>query len=95
MKVEFRWSRGRGQCCIITLLHMNRLNKTRSAIFISLMSSLLPEDLHSEHVLSSLQLVLCCVAAVKCLRIHHHIADYIFSGPLGSLGSSDLKIEFR
>ena len=28
-------------------LHMNRLNKTETAIFISLMCSLLPEDLHS------------------------------------------------
>ena len=41
---------GHGQCCTITLLHMNRLNKTRSAIFISLMCSLLPVDLHSEFI---------------------------------------------
>ena len=39
---------GRRQSCTITLLHMNRLNKTESAIFVSLMYSLLPEDLHSE-----------------------------------------------
>ena len=32
------------------LLHMNRLNKAESAIFVSLMSSLLPEDLHSEFI---------------------------------------------
>ena len=39
---------GRGQHCINTLLHINRLYKTESAIFVSLMCSLLPEDLHSE-----------------------------------------------
>ena len=61
--------------------------KTESAIFISLMYSLLPKDLHSELILSSLQLVLCHVAAVKCLPDNHHSADYIFSGPLGSLSS--------
>ena len=38
----------RGQCCKITFLYMNRLNKTEYAIFVSLMCSLLPEDLHSE-----------------------------------------------
>ena len=26
---------GRGQCCTNTLLHMNRLNKTESALFVS------------------------------------------------------------
>ena len=42
-------SKVRGQCCTITLLllHMNRLNKTESVIFVSLMCSLLPTDLHS------------------------------------------------
>ena len=42
------------------------------------MSSLLPEDLHSQLILSSLQLVLCRVAVVKRLPIRHHGADYIF-----------------
>ena len=28
-------ARGRGQCCTITFLHMNRLNETESAIFVS------------------------------------------------------------
>ena len=37
--------------CTITLLHMNRLSKTESAIFVSLMCSLLLEDLHSELIL--------------------------------------------
>ena len=41
----------------------------------------------SKLILSSLQLVLGRVAAVKCFPVHHHSADYIFSGPLGSLGS--------
>ena len=36
------------QCCTITLLHINSLNKTESAIFISLICSLVPEDLHSK-----------------------------------------------
>ena len=34
---------GSGQCCIITLLHINRLNKTKSAIFIFSMCSLLTQ----------------------------------------------------
>ena len=66
---------------------MNRLNKTESAIFVSLMWSLLPKDPHSILILSSLQLVLCRVVAVKRLPVHHHSADHIFSGPLGSSGS--------
>ena len=78
----------------ITLLHINRLNKAESAIFVSLMCSLLPEDLHSELNLSSLQLVLCREAAVKRLPVHHHSAYYILSGLLGSFRVS-LKIEFR
>ena len=78
---------GRGQWSTITLMHMNRLNKVECAIFLSLLCPLLPEDLHSELVLSSLQLVLCRAAAVIRLPVHHHSTDYIFSGPLGSLGS--------
>ena len=74
---------GRGQCCTFKLLHINRLNKTESAIFVYLMCSLLQEYLHSELILYSLQLVLCRVAAVKRLPINHYSADYIFSGPLG------------
>ena len=66
---------------------MNSLNEIESAIFVSSMCSLLPEDLHSEFFLSSLQLVLGRVAAVKRLPVHHHSADYIFSGPFGTLGS--------
>ena len=34
----------RGLCCTIILLHMNRLNKSESAIFVSLMCSVLPKS---------------------------------------------------
>ena len=44
---------------------MNGLNKTESAIFVSFVCSLLPEDLHSELILSLLQFLLCRVAAVN------------------------------
>ena len=56
-----------------------------TAIFVTLMYTLLPEDLHLEFILSSLQLVLCRVVAVKRLAIYHYGADYIFSGPTGSV----------
>ena len=67
---------------------MNTPNKTESAIFVSSMLVLLPEDLHSELIFSSLQLVLRRVAAVTRLPVHRHSA--------GSLGSFlvTLKIEF-
>ena len=32
----------------------------------------------SELILSSLQLVFCCVVVVKCIPVHHQSADYIF-----------------
>ena len=57
---------------------MNRLNKTESAIFVSFMRSFLQDDLYSELIISLLQLVLCCVAAVKRLPVDHHSADDIF-----------------
>ena len=56
-------------CTCFTLLHMNRLNKIESAIFVSMVCSLLPEDLHSELIISPLQLVLCRVAAVIGLPV--------------------------
>ena len=40
----------------VASLHNCRLNKTEFAIFVSLMCSLLPEDHHTELILSSLQL---------------------------------------
>ena len=40
-----------------------------------------------ELILSSLQLVFCRVAAIKCLSVQHHSADYILSSPLESLAS--------
>ena len=72
--------RRHGKCCIITLLHINKFNKTETVIFVSLTCSMLPEAVHSELVLSSLQLVLCRVAALKYLPVHHYyyLADYIF-----------------
>ena len=63
---------------------MNRPYNTKSAIFVSLMCSLLSKELHSELIISSLQLVVCRVVAVKRRTAHHHSADYIFSGLLGS-----------
>ena len=66
---------------------MNTVSKTESATFVSLICSLLPKALHSEPILSSLQLVLCSVAAVKRLPVQYHSADNIVSGLLGSLGS--------
>ena len=53
-----------------------------STIFVSFICFLLPGDLHSELILSSLQLVLCRVAAVKRLPAHHRSAEYLFTGPL-------------
>ena len=45
--------------------------------------------------LSLLQLVLCRVAAVKCLPVHHHSADYIFwSFGITGFILSILNIEF-
>ena len=59
----------------------------KPSLLFSFLSSLASEDLHSELILSSPQLVLCRVAAVKRFPMHPHSADYIFSGPLGLLGS--------
>ena len=62
----------------ITAVH--RINRTEPAIFVSLMCSLFPEDFHSDLILSSLQLVVRRVAAVKRLPVYYHSADYIFWG---------------
>ena len=62
----------------------------RATVFVCMLCSLLTETFHSAFTimtyLSSLQLVLCHVAIIICLPVHHHSADYI-SGPLRSLGS--------
>ena len=63
----------------------NRLNKSEFTIFISLMWTLLPKDLIIRAYLSSLQMVLCRVVAIK--RPHTSYMQIIFSGPLGSLSS--------
>ena len=41
----------------------------------------------TSYVVPGFQLMLCRVAAVKHLPVHHHSADYIFASPWGSLGS--------
>ena len=74
------------KCRVWMMSSVNSLNETESAIVVSLMCFLHPEQLHSELVLSSLQLVLCRVATVNRLPVHRQSADYIFSDPLGSLG---------
>ena len=51
--------------CTMSSLHMYRFNITESAVFVSLMCTLPPENLHSGLSLSSLQQVLCRVAAVN------------------------------
>ena len=56
------------KCRVWMMLSVNSLNETESAIFVSLMCFLPPEDLHSELILSSLQLVLCRVATVNRSR---------------------------
>ena len=61
---------------------MNRLNMTEFVIFDFLIWFLLPKDLTIRTYLSSLQLVLCRVAAVKRLPVVI-ILQIIFSGPLG------------
>ena len=53
------------------------------------MTFLLPDDFHSEVILSSLQPVLCREAAVNHLPVHHYCAEYIFSDLLESLGSAE------
>ena len=61
----------------ISVLVMNRLNTTESAIFIYLVYPLLPWDLTIQN-LFPLQMVLCRMAAVKRLPVHHHSVNYIF-----------------
>ena len=70
----------------ISLLVMNRLNKIEFAICIPLAWSLLRKNLLIRTYLPSLQLVLCRLAAVKRLLVHHH-SEIIFSGHLGLLNS--------
>ena len=60
----------------VSPLH-NCLNKTESADFVSLKVPLLQENLDTDLILFSLQLVLFRVAAVTRLPVRHHNADYI------------------
>ena len=47
------------------------------------------------HILTSLHLVLCSVAGVKRLPVHHHSADYIFSALLESLGQIKKRVPLK
>ena len=63
-----------------TMSHLpaSGLDKTKFAILVSLVRSMLLKDLHSELILASLQLVLCRMTEIKRFSIYHHSADYIF-----------------
>ena len=64
---------------VAPLLHMNRLNKTESAIFVSLMCSWLPKDLHSE-LIDALRKVRhklsCKVVSPESVPMHHMVDRY-------------------
>ena len=81
----------------ISLLVMNRFNKTEFAFFfISLMWFLLPRDLANQNLFLFIAAVFCRVAAVKRLPVHYHSAEYNFwSFGIIELIFSHLKIEFR
>ena len=75
----------------ISVLIMNRFKKTEFTIYVSSLLCCITcfqKKLTTWNLASSLKLVLCHVAAVKSLSVHHHSADYIFSGNLGSLSSA-------
>ena len=69
--------------------------KTRFAIFISLMWSLLPKDLAINlFIFTAAGFVLC--GTRKTSPVHHYSADYIFwSCGIIELSFKHLKIEFR
>ena len=62
----------------LPLLSMNRLNRTESAIFFSMVCSLLPEDLTLRTYLSSLQLMLCRVAALFIIIVQIIFSAFIY-----------------
>ena len=68
----------REQYCTITLLQLNKRNKTESVILFALACSLLPEDFHSGLIVSLQQLVLCHVAAEKKCSPYIIIVQIIF-----------------
>ena len=70
----------------ITVLHMKRLNKSESPIFVTLCVLCFQRQSFRFlfYVTVFTVLVLCRVAAVKSLPVHHHSADDILF-PLGSL----------
>ena len=62
----------------ISLLAMNRLNKTQLAIFISLMQSLLPKDLTIRNLFTFIAASIVPCGGRKTSPRNHHSADYIF-----------------
>ena len=60
----------------VSVLIMNRLRTTESAIFIYLMRSLPAKDLTIQNISTAASVVPC--GAVKRLPVHHDSADYIF-----------------
>ena len=64
---------------------MNRRNKTKFAIVILLLWSLLPKDLTNQKmfIFTAAGVVTC--GGRKTFPVHHHNSDFIFSGPLESL----------
>ena len=88
-------AREHGQCFIITLLHMNRLNKTESADLRFFDVFLLPGDL-----LSELFFYLHCswfCAVWRPLNVSHHIiiVQILCSGSLGSLDSFWVSLKIK
>ena len=66
----------------ISLLVMNRLNKTEFATFILMMCSLLPKDLTNQNLF-----IFTAAGVVPCGDRKIIIEQIIFSGPLGSLST--------
>ena len=61
----------------ISFLIINRLYKSEFASFVSFMLALLPKDLtYIRTYLSSLQVVVCRMTAIKSISVHNYSADY-------------------
>ena len=68
------------KCCNLMFLHINRIYYFRLfGVFLAAAKGYV-----LEFVLFSLQMVFCRFAPAKSRPIHHHTAEYIFSGPLRS-----------
>ena len=79
------------------MLHISLL-VVKASVKPSLLFSLLWCSLCFQRILlfrtysSSLELVLCRLAAVKCLPVHHHSADYVFFWSVGILNCIKVRI---